>query len=384
MVSARDISIEQPVLNTETIIRAARHVAGDDGTELHHLEPMERLVQSLAEEARLTSPGRVRVQRSLTRSLVEQLETSHRIAERPELMNRPLRPIVITGMLRTGTTFLQHLLARHPQIRAPALWEMMAPARRDPPDELIAQCAAYVAEYYRIAPRFKHIHPLHAESPEECHRLTGNTFCDPIFALRYHVPSYTKWLDRQSMVPVYRYHRMQLQVLLDRIPGDHVLLKGPSHLWYADDLAAVYPDALVVRMHRSPSVALPSVCSLTSVVRRASADPVDDHEIGRYWLDRVTPVLARLRRGEGPFDRPPLDIRYADLVADPMAVVADICAAAGLSLTDAARQRMTDYLSAGHANGQHTYRAERFGLRSGQLADRFSDYLDDFAIPHEA
>ncbi|MDJ1135438.1 sulfotransferase family protein [Streptomyces iconiensis] len=383
MVSAGDVSTEKPDLNTATMIQSARQVVGDDETELHNLEPLKHLVRALDAEARLTPAGRIRAQRSLIRSLVEQLETSHRIAERPEMTNRLLRPIIITGMLRTGTTFLQHLLAQHPGIRAPTLWEMMAPARRDPPVELITQCAAYIEEYDRIAPKFKHIHPLRADLPEECHRLTGNTFCDPIFALRYHVPSYAKWLDRQSMVPIYRYHRTQLQILLDRAPGDHVLLKGPSHLWYLDELAAVYPDALVVRMHRSPSVALPSVCSLTSVVRGASADPVDDHEIGRYWLERVTPVLKGLRRGAGPFQRPPLDIRYADLVADPMAVVAGICAAAGLPLTGAARQRMDSYLSSGDVKGQHTYRAEQFGLRAGQLADRFSDYLDEFAIPSE-
>jgi len=64
-------------------------------------------------------------------------------------------------------------------------------------------------------------------------------------------------------------------------------------------------------------------------------------------------------------------------------VVAEICAAAGLSLTGAARRRMNDYLSCGHATGRHVYRAEQFGLRASQLADRFSDYLTEFAIPHE-
>jgi hypothetical protein len=44
---------------------------------------------------------------------------------------------------------------------------------------------------------------------------------------------------------------------------------------------------------------------------------------------------------------------------------------------------MTGYLSADHAKGQHTYRAEQFGLRSSQLADRFANYLNEFAIPQE-
>ncbi|MFE6612067.1 sulfotransferase family protein [Amycolatopsis sp. NPDC057786] len=318
------------------------------------------------------------------RSLVERIETTRRLAEKPELERRRIRPVVITGLLRTGTTFLQHLLARHPLLRAPALWEMMAPARRDPPEDLIAQCEAYVAEYYRLAPEFERIHPLRAGFPEECHRLTANTFHDPIFALRYHVPRYAEWLDGRSMVPVYRYHRTQLSVLLDRVPGDRILLKGPSHLWYLDDLAKVYPDALVIRLHRSPAVAVASVCSLTSVVRGASSADVDDHEIGDYWLNRVASVLDGLRREDGPFRQPLLDVRYADLIGDPMKVVAHICAAADLPLTKDVRARMDRYLAANRTTGGHSYRAERFGLSAGALAGRFSGYIEEFAVPKEA
>jgi hypothetical protein len=45
---------------------------------------------------------------------------------------------------------------------------------------------------------------------------------------------------------------------------------------------------------------------------------------------------------------------------------------------------MHGYLAAGHGNGRHSYRAEQFGLRADQLADPFSDYLDEFDIPREA
>ena len=144
----------------------------------------------------------------------------------------PIQPIVITGLLRSGTTFLQQLLSQHPALRAPALWELMAPASPRKPSQLIADGESYVEEYYRAAPAFRSIHPLDASQPEECHRLTANSFRHFIFALRYRVPSYVRWLREQSMTEAYRFHREQLSCLLAREPGNPVLLKCPSHLWH--------------------------------------------------------------------------------------------------------------------------------------------------------
>ncbi|MEV7554093.1 sulfotransferase [Amycolatopsis sp. NPDC089917] len=380
----QDVSTGRESLDPRGLVDSARSLSGARDDELRHSTALEQLAFSLDEEGRLSPAGQRRARKSLVRSLVEQIETTRRVAEKPDLGRRRIRPVVVTGLLRTGTTFLQHLLAQHPGLRAPALWELMAPARRDPPEDLIAHCEAYVAEYDRLAPEFKNIHPLRAELPEECHRLTATTFHDPIFALRYHVPRYSEWLDGRSMVPAYRYHRTQLSVLLDRIPGGRILLKGPSHLWYLDDLAEVYPDALVIRLHRSPAVAVPSVCSLTSVVRGASSAAVDDREIGDYWLNRAASVLDGLHREDGPFRQPLLDVRYADLVGDPMKVVTRVCEAADLPLTEDVRERMDRHLAANRAPGGHAYRAERFGLSATALAGRFSGYIEEFAVPKEA
>ena len=48
--------------------------------------------------------------------------------QRPGLLDVKVeRPIIITGLFRTGTTYLHNLLASHPQSRAPLYWELMHP-----------------------------------------------------------------------------------------------------------------------------------------------------------------------------------------------------------------------------------------------------------------
>jgi hypothetical protein len=366
-------------LDPESLAADACRQIGDEPAEpLRYLDGLAELCAALDAEAGLTSAGRVRVRTALTSALV----TQHRVraADRATARTPIRRPVFITGLLRTGTTFLQQLLARHPDLRAPRLWELMAPAGPGEPADLIAACESYVAEYYQAAPAFRAIHPLGAELPEECHRLTANTFRDPIYALRYRVPSYVEWLRGQNMVTAYEFHRTALRCILTRRCGTGaVLLKGPSHLWHLDALARVYPDARIIRLHRSPAVSVPSVCSLTSVVRGARAATVDNEEIGRYWLDQVGPVLDGLRPGVGPTATPPLDVRYQDFVADPMATVDRVCDHIGVPLTGEAVARMSDLLTPAGGGG-HRYSAADFGLSTDGLNQRFAAYVDAFQL----
>ncbi|WP_018348306.1 sulfotransferase family protein [Longispora albida] len=344
-----------------------------------YLEELKQLVSAVDSEANLTPAGRDRARAAFKNALAGQAHLGALYAAHPEIAELPVRPVFITGLLRTGTTFLQHLLAGHPGLRSPELWELMTPADPGPEAALIAACEDYIAEYYRAAPAFRAIHHLDARLPEECHRLTANSFRDPIYALRYRIPSYTAWLRTQSMVPAFEYHREQLRALLWRRPapeGAPVVLKCPSHLWHLDELRAVYPGAKVIRMHRSPAVCLPSVSSLTAVVRAARSDTVDKREIGAYWLAEAERVLPGLRPEAGV-----LDVRYADLVRDPMGTAEKVCEFIGVELTRDARAQMAP--SAGSKPPRHEYTAGEFGLSRELLDERFAGYLAGFGLSEE-
>ncbi|WP_117208746.1 sulfotransferase family protein [Allorhizocola rhizosphaerae] len=343
--------------------------------QLRFLDGLRILTTALDSEAHLTIRGRQQTRAALAKALSTQI-CVHRLHKRhPEIAQTPIQPIFITGLLRTGTTFLQHLLARHPGLRSPRLWELMAPASPHDQTRLIAECESYVDEYYRAAPQFRTIHPLAADEPEECHRLTANSFRHFIYALRYHVPSYVRWLRGQDMTEAYQFHRSQLRCLLWRGPGNPVVLKCPSHLWHLDALKRVYPNAKVVRLHRHPSVSVPSAASLTAVVRKARSDRVDREKIGAYWLEEASIALNRIRN-----DGRHLDIRYADLVADPLRVAALVCDYAGTPMTRQAAANMADFLATQRGSKGHRYTAEEFGLSARHLDDHFAKYIAEFGL----
>ncbi|RIV41489.1 sulfotransferase family protein [Micromonospora radicis] len=357
------------VLDADELTRAALDTGGP--ADLRFQPALRRLVQAINDEARLTADG-ARVARA---SLVNSLRTQLRLAARPPA-GPPPAVTVVTGLHRTGTTLLQSLLAAHPGVRAPQLWELLAPAAAQPVDELVAAATRYVDEYYRAAPAFAAIHPLHARKPEECHRLIANSFHSEIFGLRYHVPGYLDWLARQDHGPAYALHRAQLAAIVGGGRTGHVVLKCPFHLWHGADLAAAYPQARVVRLHRDPVATVASVCSLTRTVRAARSGHVDPYEIGAFWLDRTAAAVPGLRGADAFAGLPVLDLRYRDLVADPMAALARVCAFAGLPFDATARRAVRDAAraSSGSAPGRHQYRLTDYGLDEDRVRRRFADY----------
>jgi Sulfotransferase family len=373
-------------------IEAAELVGGvlthaPEGDGLRFLSALDRLCSALSDEARLTEAGRRSTRRALVSALVLQLRLERLLLERPEIERLPSDgPLVVVGLFRSGTTLLQNLLAQHPDVRVPQLWELMHPVPRGGSAaeraRLIRVTQSHVQACYRAAPEFRTIHYLDAELPEECHRLIGATFTSDIYPLRYRIPSYVEWLAGQDMRRPYAFHRTLLRCLLWRDPGGYVALECPTHVWHLDALAATYPRGRVVRLHRDPAAAVASACSLTAVVRSARSDDVDRAEIGRYWTERAVAALGPARRAGDVHGLPVLDLRYDDLVRDPLAAVASVCELAGIRWTGAAERRIRRFLerSPEGRHGRHRHAPEEFGVSRVELEERLGHYRKEFGV----
>jgi hypothetical protein len=154
-------------------------------------------------------------------------------------------------------------------------------------------------------------------------------------------------------------------------PDKRWVLKNPSHLFALDALLEVYPDALVVVTHRDPATALASSCSLSAQASAGQSSVFTESVIGRDQL-------ALWSRGAEAFEKARttypadtfVDVAQADLVADPLAVVARIYERLGVTLTQAARARMAALPREGR--GAHTYALADFGLTESDVRAAFS------------
>lgn len=348
------------------------------------------LLDAWREEAEL-SPFGVRAARwDVERFLTNLERMAVAEARDPAILAEPVvAPLVVTGMPRSGTTFLHTILARDPASAVPRSWQTMSPypahgtarARRD---------VAWQLRFFRLlTPGIAGLHILGADAPQECTEITGHVFRSLRFDTTHRVPSYRAWLAREGHGEAYRFHRRFLQHLAHRQGGvGRFVLKSPDHVFALDALHAAYPDARVVFVHRDPARVLPSVARLTEVLRVPFARRVDPLEVGRQVLgDWVRGAGLMVAASRAPHFTPPvLHVSYREVVSRPLETVTKIYRHFGMELDTlaAARMELAVARRPDGGYGRHRYDLARYGFDNDTLREAFRAYREHFDIAEEA
>ena len=339
------------------------------------------LLDSLHREAGLTAAG-ARAARAIVRGgLTARLVSEAGFASFPALGDVPVRrPVFVTGLPRTGTTFLHRLLVADPSAQGLELWLAEAPKPRPSralwaSDPVYQFVAAGLARHREARPSFSDVHEMGPGQVEECWQLLRQSMRSVSFECLAHLPWYSAWLSEISWVPAYQRHKRNLQLIGFQDRDKRWVLKNPSHIFALDALLRVYPDALVVVTHRDPAVALASMCSLAAQASDGWSEVFRGSVIGRSQLDLWSRgysafAAARSRHPAEQF----LDVPYDDLVSDPLSVVSRVYQRLGVPLSDAAAAAMRALIPSPSGSGKpsgHRYTLADFGLTAALVSDAF-------------
>jgi len=383
------LSLDEKLLLNQACERTGLDDYGDDSFR----EGLRVLLRSYELDADFSFVGRICVNNDTVRLLSNRLRLVEDRRRHPGIAAEVIRrPLFITGLPRSGTTFLHALLAQDPAHRAPQVWEVMHPS---PPPETASYATdrriTTTARQLKLAdilmPDFKKVHLIGARLPQECIAITSHAFRSYSFETMSAVHSYRVWHDRQDKRPEYEFHRQFLQHLQWRCPGQRWVLKAPGHLLALEGLLQVYPDACILMTHRDPLKVLGSCASFTEVLRSAFSDRVDKaamaRQVAQRWAEGAG--LAVKYRQMGNLRQQMFDVQYLELVRDPMPLVRRIYAYFDLGLTRAAETAMQRFLADNPKDkgGVHRYSLETFGLNPQAERRRFQSYLDCFGIEPE-
>jgi len=378
-------------LDQQALLEKSRRATGlKDFGEPPFATALAILLRSLEQDARLNLVGRLAVQSELVRVLCNRLLMQRDRERFPGIAREEIRrPLFITGLPRSGTTYLHALLAQDPGCRAPLVWEVMHPS--PPPeagsyrsDPRILRTRRQLAWIDVLMPEFHRCHAIGPCLPQECIAMTDHSFLSYLFESVYFVTSYRSWHDRQDKRPAYHCHRRFLQHLQWRCPGGKWVLKAPSHLMALEALFEVYPDAQVVLTHRDPLKVLPSCASFA----QAFTGPIDREQLGaevsRRWADSavlVTRLRSQRRELAGQF----FDVAYPELVRDPLAVVIGLYRHFGRELSREAEQAMRLFVACHPKDrwGAHRYSLQEFGLQPAEERRKFREYMEYFGVVPE-
>ncbi len=381
-------------LQSDALIQIARRQTGlNDFGDTAFIGPLNRLLDSCSSESALGIVGRSATKWDVVRFLTNLLLVQDAARRCPGLEAAPIhKPIFITGLPRSGTTFLHRLMLTDPANRAPAVWETIYPsATAGTREQRIAKVARQLRAFAWLAPEFQALHPLDATSPQECSEITAHVFRSLRFDTNYHIPSYRQWLDADVVrhLPAYRFHKRFLQFLQHQDgQAPRWVLKCPEHLFALQAIKAVYPDARLVFVHRDPVKVLLSQARLTEVLRRPFTRRMDPRTLGpdesRRWLDGTRRMIAA--GDDAGFPDPVCHVHHMDLISDPVHTVEGVYRHFGIPLAPGMADRIERYVAEKPRGGygEHHYHFEDHGLDEQQERDRFRPYMVRFGVTAEA
>jgi sulfotransferase family protein len=363
-------------LRSEALCAEARRRTGLEDFGDPSLEPaLSILVNSLELQADLHPLGRFLMRVHLLELLETRLRLVQAWSARSEALAASLihRPIFITFMPRSGSTFLHQLLVEGPENRAPRVWEVMFPLpnqnrMRNGMDSRIRKAEASLWWFRRLAPRADSVYPMRACTPQECVAIHSYTLLSGEFMSICYLPNYQAFFHAADFGPTYSWRKRFLQHLQIGCSTKRWILKSPDHIYALEGLLAVFPDALIIQTHRDPLHVLRSMSHLTHVLQRvfgrvASLDQIGAREA--LMLEDGLRRIMRFRDAHPELATRFIDVMYQELVSDPLAIVRQIYQQFDIRLTEAAAERMQRV-----ASNRSRYRGHNANPTMAELVQR--------------
>ncbi len=384
--AAQPLGLGARPLEATELIALAEHKARR-AFRARDFEPaLSMFIEACEGEAALSVFGRVSLRWDVLRLLGNVLRLERAEAEAPQIVRTDIAaPIFITGLPRSGTTFLHTLMAQDPANHTPLSWQTMQPYPdgRDRLRDRRVQRAEWELRFFRrLSPDVEGLHPLAADTPQECTEITAHVFQSLRFDTTYWVPSYLAWLEERGHEAAFAFHKRFLQHLQAQIGPGRWVLKCPDHVFTLEAILATYPDARFVFVHRHPDAVLASVAKLTEALRAPFTRRLDKLAIGaevserwRQGAERILDADSLLPRGRV------LHLHYGEVTRQPLVALDKLYGYFDMPFDEAARARIAGFVARRPRGGYEVNRYDpaEFGLEPTRVHERFESYIRAFA-----
>ena len=327
-------------LDADSLIAAAMRNTGltDFGSD-DWRDPFKVLVKAFDEESELHLIGRLWARSEVLMFLEGRLRIEDTYKRHPEIEDEEIvKPLLLMGQGRSGTTGMHHLLSADPELRAPATWGIMLPY--PPPekatfhsDPRIRKAHDRITIWNRVTPEIVSMHDFAGELATETIQIHALAFQSPgWFNLLGQVPSYNEYMAKIGTRGAYEYERRVCKYLQWKNPG----LRWVHKTIYPDvmlDVLKYFPDTQFVWVHRDPIKSLASLVNVTGTVfwahsDRTYTDRITEGQAGdleslasaQALAGRMNTIIDWLDKGLVPKQQI-CNVLYKDYVADPLDTV---------------------------------------------------------------
>jgi hypothetical protein len=290
-------------------------------------------------------------------------------------------PVFIIGHWRSGTTYLHELMYLDERFVSPTTYQCFAPHHFLVSEWLIARYMGWLLPKQR--PMDNMAAGFDRPQEDEFALLTLGAPTPYVrMAFPNEEPPYTEFLDMRDCRPEDQAHFERAMThfvkLLSVAADKRVLLKSPPHTGRIEVLTRLFPGAKFIHVVRNPYSLFPSTMRLWQ-----SLDEVQGLQMptGQGLEEYVFECLTRMYRGYEQ-QRQKLeasavvDLRYEDLIADPVGEVARLYDRLQLGDFSLVRDKVAEFVG-----GQKDYQPNKHELDESlkaRIRERWAEYFERY------
>ncbi len=311
------------------------------------------------------------------------------------------KPLFITGNFRSGSTYLQRMIAKDKsQFASARTWDIFMS-----PSVTLTKLFSFLLSIDRligspIKKIFKKfdqntlgrvdIHRISFFEPEEDENFLlhhwSSYFCGVLFPF---MEDYEQYLYFDQQVPsknkhdiMHFYQRMLQRFLFARGGNLKLLSKNPSVSPKIASIYETFPTARIIYLVRNPLEMLPSTISWLSYAWRIFSDPLTPYpytkeilKFSKYWYEYPLSILDRMNPAQY------LIIKYDDLVQDPQGTVRNIYDHFGYEMSTHFEKEVGKIVrQASNFRSRHKYDLEEMGISREKVLSEFDEIFDRFGF----
>lgn len=370
--------------------------------EEHVREGFQILFDDLQKNDELNSIGYKNLLKDLTNGIENKANIRKMVRDNPELAKTNFKkPVIILTLARTGSTFLNCLLAKDKRWKAPEFWELTSttPLREEPLSDENKKLLDSYKTMFEISKMVsnKNLFRIHSIGPDDPEDFLSFLIGEGVYVQCQRIlnlPNYSRFineLSHETFVKIYQNIKLNLSVLAARQNMDDrrfllIQHQGPSVNALA--FLEVFPDAQIITLHRDLCKIIPSMTSLYSYIGEnflklfyKNTQDICDRLTESYVSSIEYMMLWRNDRliTKSPFKRI-IDINFEDLVKNPRKVIQELYKEIGMEYNEECDKIFQNYIlkQQDHKHGIHNY--QNMVLNREAIRKRTKNYAKKFNV----
>jgi hypothetical protein len=372
-----------PLERNQLLAEAQRRARLEDIGDTWFYTPLDKLLEVIKAESRLTEKGVQMQAEQMVGYLVNRLQRVDLLKRHPEILDEDVKVgAAIISLGRTGSTKTHRMLSAAPSHTFLKWWEGQFPYPF-PGEEFgkpVERRARAKAIHDRI-PQREEVRVTKMDDADEEAYLIDQSFVGTMIECFLWVPSFTEWLKTYDQRPGYEELKVTLQILQWQDPsrrGKRWILKSPTHMSAPKALLDAFPGSLMVQTHRDPLRVVPSHASMITPLIQMKTDKISREEIGRFtskrWSGMANDLIdLREQIGDDRF----FDVAYKRTTEEPLEACREMFERMGAKMTEADEAGINQWLVDNKREkwAPHLYDYETYGLSEEIIKSDFARYI---------